>query len=404
MFNPIRFSPPPQRPSTDQASPLALSLKRSEPEGAAAHPGDVNLPPRKRRSFLEQRPASRSPTPAASAPNLQTFLQAPPIRAPLDAARLQALMRLAADMGTVGHWNSQAGDLAPKLLVQLTRWPDRPLEVHDARRPGAPYVFNEAAAGEPVRVALEGEHYQALVGDGPVLNKRQVPGEGECFYLAVVVGLGPKDALTLAGRPCGPADEAAWDLLAPDVAAVIRQEVACSVLTNPELPELVDFEKLARPPSARRSEPAARLPDVVPRIAVPLLLIQELSGLIRPGDMDHNKALLEKFAEEKNVSLGMLRRWFNLSGKRLLDAEAILQIASRSGQRFRAIPPDFLQRLSLDAQRGKVRLTDDAIIRIAGENGFSIRSLRHRIRVSGELTRIGQSLADRSMDEIATRR
>lgn len=424
------LSPPAWQPAPVEDLPLNLSLRDSSPADATP-PLPMSLPFRKR--AVPRSSAAEADAVAArhsSTAVLRGLLEAPspkrartdalcatgPVGAALDKVRLKGLDVL---VGWIqdSHWASEAGDIAPQFITRVPNWPaGRALEVHVPERPGKPYAFGPSEAGKaPVRVWREDNHYQALVG--PDRAKVEVPGDGNCFFHAVLRAMHDADPKA----PAASREEADAE------ARLLRLDLASLVRNSPhEIAQWVDLEKIAQAASRRPGPAAERLPDLVGDAPAPTAaaevaqarqkgpragnakanaaLLGQLRALMVAGDPAGNAARLRRFARQHGEEVLTLQRWIGAHGEIKLAGRAVLQrgACERSGFRLRPVGADLLKSLR-DRALGPERLviSDDVIVAHAHAHGVSISYLRKCIGLNGDLRPQGQMIVEAAANALA---
>ncbi len=316
---------------------------------------------------------------------------------PLDAESRRGLEILVARMREDGHWDSEAGDLAPPLVVRLACWPaGRGLEVcgEDARI----HRFGHTEAGLlPVQVLREGQHYSAWAGG----EAHEVPRDGNCFFHAVALAAG----------------------LGAHMAAPLRAAAADFMRTHPrEIANWVDLPRIARTPSttpATTDVPATHIPathipaahvPIAPMsspLTAPVALLHELRRELRA--LDESGRLPRPTREdlkERARSRGFMddpSAWLTLRGHFTLEGHALMQLErhQRLGIAFKRPTPEMLTRLRAEANDpvSPKWLTTEVIAERALAEQVSVKHLRNLIDARGNLSPIGMSFVDRNARE-----
>jgi len=98
------------------------------------------------------------------------------------------LLEAIVDIGTLGSWSAQSGDLVPKLLSEYLQLPIAVTSKSAGNASGntVTQTFGEHLPGKTIQVFLEGAHYS------PVINGKriQVPADGDCFFHSVFQAAG----------------------------------------------------------------------------------------------------------------------------------------------------------------------------------------------------------------------
>ena len=98
---------------------------------------------------------------------------------------------------TMGSWSNLGGEIAPYVMTEIPGWPaGRVLRIQAAGGRTVLDTFGaDAGTAPPVLVSLDRRqsHYSPIVDDKP----KRIPGDGDCFYRAVLIALGDRDRATL---------------------------------------------------------------------------------------------------------------------------------------------------------------------------------------------------------------
>lgn len=134
---------------------------------------------------------------------------------------------------TPNHWNSDAADLAALALVNSAAWPaDLGIKIYDFvnGQPGDPQRFQKKSVvpRDHIQLRLSSAHYHYLPS-GPKGESRNVPGDGDCFYHAIVEGLKEH------GTPEERARLFSESTTEKPVAYQLRQHAAAALRESPEL-------------------------------------------------------------------------------------------------------------------------------------------------------------------------
>ncbi|MCC7005807.1 MAG: hypothetical protein IT497_04065 [Ottowia sp.] len=300
------------------------------------------------------------------------------------------------DLGTLGSWNNEAGDMAPQLMVRLPGWPaHRTLAIcnkngGETMRYCPPYAQDQAH--DPVTIQLDCQHYASVLAPGLIGD---VPRDGDCFYHAVIGSLSDTEATALLGEHNKALIYVAVQKLREGLVHYVqthRNEVAqlLRALDNPILGDTqispssdmdarmrtsplrlaqhsassdsdIDIEGSPTPMSAsviRRDVQAgahalnALMPDVSPRYTAITrehlfaygwwARTHKLSG--KNGRAQYPIENLKKFASDHNIDATEFLKYITLAGNYTLRGSQLVSCGFNENYCYAPITPDLLQR------------------------------------------------------------
>lgn len=134
------------------------------------------------------------------------------------------------NLQTSNGWNSEAGDIAPSLIVRLPGWPKaRALSIMNERGIETIRITPPNGREEfpPIKLLLHNKHYSSITNHGLIPIKK----DGDCFYNAVLACLNEKEKIDLLSNP-----------YSADAATQLRYHLIHYICAHPkEVEELLDI-------------------------------------------------------------------------------------------------------------------------------------------------------------------